>query len=387
MQFLWTIIPFREFIEKYNNSNVLKNLPTKLTNSDTGIYNNFNEKIKVIDDGFKAIKQLFDLFKNNDEPIIIKNIYKGVFDAFVKKKRNNNTIINFGEEQSSGELLNDILKYTNFEINSIYDIHNIPDENYNKYIFIIEFVRVEQYNFYNYEDVKEINHDNKTFKIKAFISYQGNLSNEYGNSGHYVCYVFDDNGENPFMLDDFDSKKEHVELNKLNKTLINSMVLYKRVFSTDASKHTSKSTTVTASTSASTHVPASSSSSSVALTAVPTGKAPVTTKVSKPSYTSTYVPTSSSSVALTVVPTGKAPVTAKDAITAEDAIVKAKAAATAAEEATAVVNEVLAAAKEAAKKVKETKVAAAAAVKSRRNRRSTKKSIRSRNKSSKRSIN
>ena len=43
---------------------MLKNLPTKLTNSDTGIYNNFNEKIKVIDDGFKVVpRETVNTFK------------------------------------------------------------------------------------------------------------------------------------------------------------------------------------------------------------------------------------------------------------------------------------------------------------------------------------
>jgi hypothetical protein len=57
MWFLWTLIPFREFIYNYSGD----------------------------EDGFKAIKGLFDEFNDNtkSEPVNIEEIYSRVFNSFV----------------------------------------------------------------------------------------------------------------------------------------------------------------------------------------------------------------------------------------------------------------------------------------------------------------
>ena len=247
MWFLWTINPFREFINKYSGDN----------------------------DGFKAIQELFDEFIDNSksEPINIEGIYPRVFDSFVKRRVANKEV-KFGDEESSAHLIGKILeetkdqeflnkigfifetttgcndKNTNEEIKSDFNITystnniiNIFNFNYddnldikrcdnsdgykitklnlanddNKY-FILEFTDEMKYS-----NVNKIIYDNKTFKIKSVVSY---LGNHKSGGGHYIYYVFDNNGTNPIILDDIGAKRQ-VYKGELDEIKINSLVLYK----------------------------------------------------------------------------------------------------------------------------------------------------------------
>lgn len=283
MWFLWTLIPFRQFISNYSGDN----------------------------DGFLAIKELFDKFNDSttSEPVNIesignpknsnyaKGIYERVFDVFIK-----NSKISFGNQESSSKLILEILDKTNNDelLNQIrllekyatecYDknnkqkeilrevqtitkltttINNIFDEqkenfdepnairrckdlnpmdygstitkldllNETNEYFILEFTQEV-----NYSNVEQIEYNGKIFKIKSIVSYLGELTVSNSYSGHYICYVFDDNGLNPFVLDDIGYKKYKYR-EDLDSIKINSIVLYKLVnIETDSKVKTDRKT-------------------------------------------------------------------------------------------------------------------------------------------------
>ena len=267
MWFLWTVIPFREFIYNYSDKNP----------------------------GFIAIKNLFNEFNNESfpEPVNITKIYQEVFEQFVTSNINGRSL-RFGEQESSGYLIEKILEQTKNDdfLNKIrlketsttkckddkstkikiQEMITIPTNNTN--IFTLQTEIMEKENaidrcikkdptdygskiikydlFFDtnqyfiiefsenkiYSDVSEIIYNGKIFKIKSVVSYLGEVSKKGGKSGHYVCYVFDDDGLNPFVLDDLAGKKE--KINDLNAILINSLVLYKLVDSIEPDIHRTK---------------------------------------------------------------------------------------------------------------------------------------------------
>jgi hypothetical protein len=257
MWFLWTLIPFREFISNYSGDN----------------------------NGFIAIKELFDQFNDNSksQPINIELIYQRVFLAFVKRNISGREV-KFGEQDTSAYLIEKILEKTendeflnkisltetvitkceddkspNIENNLLISTSTVDtnifieqkeilkesealkrckEKDSNDYgsritkidlvndtnqYFILQFTEEKKYT-----DVQEIKHNGKIFKIKSVVSYLGETTKLGGMSGHYCCYVFDDNGENTFVLDDMNSTRDYY-MGKLNDILINSIVLYKLV--------------------------------------------------------------------------------------------------------------------------------------------------------------
>jgi hypothetical protein len=274
MWFLWTLIPFRQFIYNYSGD----------------------------EDGFKAIKELFDEFNDNTkpEPVNIEEIYRRVQQFFTKEeniykrdedgkiirdKNGNNIVIRrkkpaFGSQQSSAELIENILDMTKnkdllnkirLKFNTTTKCSDGKKEENNSYLyitystndinifneettkldiercmdlglglgdtngikitkldlvnddneyFILQFIEEQKYN-----NVKEIKYNGKIFKIKSVVSYSGEIIVNKTNSGHYISYVFDDNGLNPFVLDDLGEK--NIYEGDLNEIKINSLVLYK----------------------------------------------------------------------------------------------------------------------------------------------------------------
>jgi len=255
MWFLWTLIPFREFISKYSGGN----------------------------DGFLAIKELFNEFHDKkQEPVNIESIYERVVDAFVKRNIGGNEV-QFGDQETAAHLIetvldetmnNDLLDAIRFIFKKItkcsngelddepYDIQYITystptiqdlfDENTQKIedmercrvlelptsdglqitkldllkdtneYFILQF---QEPTPQKYSDIKEINYQGKIFKPKSIISYLGTLTNG-SSSGHWVCYVFENNGK-AFVLDDYAGKRNYINKSELDNIKINSLVLYK----------------------------------------------------------------------------------------------------------------------------------------------------------------
>ena len=254
MWLLWTIIPFRKFIFDYEG----------------------------VHDGFLAIKELFEKFANPEimEPIIIEDVYLRIFIAFIAP---NYRDVEFGDIESADRLIRIILnseeilyneellnkiKITNIidtkcnselnprpeikktiypileGINSVdfkkifepeivnYDIDRCrdlgldPDTNGQKIeqniitenteYFILNFVTPT-----SYSDIKKIKHNGRKYILKSVAIHKGI---------HYKCLVFDDNGNNPFELDDIDLiKNSNTELiQNLNKIkFIPVVALYK----------------------------------------------------------------------------------------------------------------------------------------------------------------
>jgi len=254
MWFLWTMIPFREFISKYSGSN----------------------KNTVINDGFLAIKELFNEFNDpiKPEPVNIESIYKRVFDAFVKRNVYGNEV-QFGDQETAAHVIETVLDQTQDDelLNSIrfiektttkcsnntkeesrredklityptITIENIFDEkneemdiercrlglqepngmkitkldlfkDTNEY-FILQFQQEQKYS-----DIKEIEYKGNIFKAKSIVSYLGDISK----GGHWISYVFGENGK-PFILDDIGNKRDSYD-DDLDEIKINSLVLYK----------------------------------------------------------------------------------------------------------------------------------------------------------------
>ena len=244
MWFLWSIIPFRKFIEVYSGTNK----------------------------GFNEIKNLFNMFndKTIEEPLNIEFQYKNIFNEFIVN-------LKFGSQESAFNLVQNILEKTNdllldqiklkitqkitcvdnkykYENKNTHfypvlpttdhNIFNVKEElienfkdcngdvahktdtielfNESNEYFIVDYINNED--FVQYSDAKEIMYKDKIFKIKALISFQGDIKT--GEHGHYSCLIFDDDGSNPFILDDFYGLKEYVDFDNSNYKL-NSLVLYK----------------------------------------------------------------------------------------------------------------------------------------------------------------
>ena len=267
MWFLWTLIPFREFIYNYSGDNT----------------------------GFIAIKELFDEFddksKSKPESVNINSIYERIFDKFVKRNIGGK-IMEFGEQETSSYLIEQILDQT--EDNGLLDkirfifktitkcknnskeelkedklltyattqtnifneeIENLNIERCNELdltdpngikitkldllsdtneYFIIQFTERKIYS-----EISKINYKQKIFIIKAIVSYSGELIISDTSSGHYIFYVFDDNGLNPIELDDLKRKRKYYS-DDLDKININSLVLYKLIDSEEISEQSTK---------------------------------------------------------------------------------------------------------------------------------------------------
>ena len=254
MWFLWTIIPFREFIcaDKFDNKkegfNAIKDLFDRFAvenegsisigelnfmNGDStknnpqagtgGVYqsvvNSFfvdpgkisipkdaTELITlIINNTSNAFKQIFQVTETNVS-MCINDENTTVFE---NQPRNELTVIQTPNSLDS-LLIDETIKLDVSIINGENDneckdtsyiktTYNIPDSN--KYLLV---------NFPNLIDSSEINQsyekNNKMYKIKAAIAKSGDV-----NAGHYWCYVFDDQGENPFVLDDLNTYQKHIK--------------------------------------------------------------------------------------------------------------------------------------------------------------------------------
>lgn len=263
MHFLWTIIPFRKYIETIDSDHHV----------------------------FKPIKDVFDRFSASNEKYldISQGLYLNVFNSFVRRNVGERTV-QYGDQETAAHLVQTVIEHLETHnpdlYNSLINHHRICVEckdgsnrndkteetiavqlssldglnpmieefnreecrfkdlglmnatrteeiviNTEHEYLILEFTSPQYLGNINVIDL----HDSR-YLIKNIIYHATGSVDKYGNnlgeSGHYISYVFDDDGWNPFILDDQKTASGNgkvLYVDDLRYIQANSLVLYRKV--------------------------------------------------------------------------------------------------------------------------------------------------------------